>query len=324
MLKNNVGYIIWKKNDTYYCHSNNCNIKEGTKLDAYLKSIIYDENYEKILNNREDQIFDSSNCKIFIKYIPDDIILELRIQTNISIQLLTSLSHKIRDPLSNIFGILSIFDESKLGKNEKEYMGILKKSCYAIIGIMNDIIDIVNSSKGKLKLIPEKTNLNNLLLDCYNIVDKDIKEKKLNFKIKIGKDVPENVFVDKSKLKQILINMIINSIQHTNIGSIVINVSLFDKKNNMECPYDIDINKSKNNIVFSIKDSGCGMDINKKKNIETIVGMSNDMSTDYNYTGLGLTVCKYLCDLMGGHIWFKSETDIGTVFYFNIVTEPIN
>jgi len=224
--------------------------------------------------------------------------------------------------LSNIFGILSIFDESKLGKTEKEYLAILKKSCYDIIGTMNDIMDIVNSSKGKLKLVLEKTNLNNLLHDCYSIVEKDIKDKNLTFKIKVNKDVPDTILVDRNKLKQILINMIINSVQHTNIGSIIINVSLYDPTSDTGCPYEHDpIAKSKYNIIFSIKDSGCGMDNNKKKNIETIIGMNNETHTDYNYTGLGLTVCKYLCDLMDGHIWFRSETDIGTVFYFDILTE---
>jgi signal transduction histidine kinase len=62
------------------------------------------------------------------------------------------------------------------------------------------------------------------------------------------------------------------------------------------------------------------MDISKKQLVETIVGINNDITIDYSYTGLGLTISKNICELMGGNIWFKSENNIGSVFYFNIIT----
>ena len=122
MFKNDVGYIIWKiKDGMYHCYDNNCNIKKNISLKAYVKYIMYDEQYDKILSNHEDQIYDGSNYKMLLKWIPEDIIIELRLHVNINIQFLSTLSHKIRNPLSNIFGILSILEGSKIGKNEKEY-----------------------------------------------------------------------------------------------------------------------------------------------------------------------------------------------------------
>lgn len=327
MFNNDIGIIIWKKTDKYRCIVNNCNIELNTELDSYLKHIIYADYYHKIILTQEDQIINNlcknnNDGKIILKYIPDDTIMELRIHVNINIQLLSSLSHKIRNPLSNIYGMLTFLDNNKMGKNEKENMKILKKSCYDIIGVMNDIIDIVNFNCGELKLNTEIINLNNLLTECYQIMAKGIEDKKLILKIVINDDVPKKIIVDKIKLKQIIINMLTNSLQHTDIGSIIINVSLF--KNDPECPFNYnDAEKPKYNIKFSIKDSGRGMDTTRKEIVEKILGINDNINNNYIYTGLGLIISKYMCNLMGGNIWFKTDINIGTVFHFNIIVNGI-
>lgn len=324
MFNNDVGIIIWKKTDKYRCIVNNCNIKEKTKLTSYMKNLVYEDAYKKILSTHEDQIINNlcknnDDGKIVLKYVPTDMLIEIRIQSNINIQLLSSLSHKVRNPLSNIFGILTFFENTKLGKNEKEYIQILKKSCHDIISVMNDIIDIVNLNCGELKINPELINLDSLMHECYNIILKDIENKKLILKIIIDEDVPKTIIADKTKLKQIIINLLNNSIQYTNIGSIIINISLFE--NYPENPFEyIECKKPKYNIKFSIKDSGSGMDNSKKSLVESILGINKNVANNvYSYSGLGLIIGKYICNLMGGNIWFKTEQNIGTIFNFNIL-----
>lgn len=324
IFNNNVGIIIWKKTDRYRCYANNCSIKNGSELDYYMKDKTYENSYRKILENFEDQIIKydpMNNSNILLKYIPDDAIVELRVQTHMNIQLLSSLSHKIRNPLTNIIGVLSVFDKSKLAGTQKEYISILKRSSYEIIGTMNDIIDIVNSYRGELKLNLERVNLVNLLNQCRDIIANDINNKNLVLKVTIDNGVPKNITVDTIKLKQIIINMLTNSIQHLNIGGIIITVSLFNDNKN-ECPFEYSkCEEPKYNILFSIKDSGTGMDISKKNLVDSILGINNNSIDIYNYGGFGLTICKYICNLMGGNIWFKTRNCMGTTFYFNIICE---
>ena len=315
--------IIWKKNKKKYrCILNNCNLKENIKLSTYMKSIIHEENYKKIIDTHESQLIVNNNNKILLQYIPDDIILEMQILANSNnTQILSTISHKIRIPLTNIFGMLSLMDMTKTNKHHKKNIGLLKNSCYEIIAVVNDIIDIVNASRGELKLNSQEINLHNLLMECHEIIQKDLINKNLNLKITVNKNLCKNIIIDATKLKQVIINMLNNSIHNTDIGGIEINVSLFKDKDNINYPFDfIDTKKPKYNILFMIKDTGCGIDPKIQDYLENVLGISKNINT-YMYGGLGLIVSKYLCQLMNGNIWFKSEPNIGTIFYFNIVCE---
>lgn len=337
MFANEIGIIVWKKNEKsspemqvigqhkYHCITNNCKIKNGTELDSYTKNVTYGDRYNEIISTNEDQLIDNLNNKILLKYIPEDTILELCIPKYVSVHLLSTISHKIRIPLTNIFGILKLIDKTKLNKTEKENMDILKKSCYEIINVANDIIDIVNSKAGKYILKQEKINLNSLLYECKNIVTNDIIRKNIFLKIIVEKNIPNNLVVDPTKLKQIIINLLNNSIQHTNIGSIIISVSLYDETNNYGCPFGyVYCQKPKYNILFCVKDTGSGMEDSNIKYVSSILGINKIIDNSNNYCGFGLIISKYICNLMGGNIWFKTDNNIGTAFYFNILVDGVD
>lgn len=318
---NDINIIIWKKDKIYRCIMNNCNIKNDTKLDSYMKNLIYEENYKKIMETHENQMIHGTNNRIVLQYVPDNIILEIRVQINVNIPLLSIINHKIRIPLTNIFGILSLINESKMSKTEKHNIKILKQSCYEIIEVANDIIDIINANRGELKLNLEKINLSNLLQECHKIVNNELKKKNLSLQIIIDKDVPDGIIVDITKLKQIIVNLLNNSINNTETGHIIIMTSLHTK--NLENPYEyITTEKPYYNIVFMIKDTGIGMDNIIKSHIKSI--LSTGIDNTYKYGGWGLTISKSLCKLMKGQIWFKTEKNIGTAFYFNIICEGID
>lgn len=324
---NNIGFIVWKKTDKYYCLANNCGIKNGSKLSSYIKHRVYEQSYIQILKDSKDQVINNKimNNFIILKYIPDDIIIELNIQMSANVQLLSSISHKIRNPLTNIIGILTSIDKSKLTQVQKEHISILRKSSYEIIGVLNDIIDLVDFFHGELSLNLEKVDLLDLLNQCHNIVANDMKSKKLSLKIDIDDSVSKYIITDPRKLKQIIINMLVNAVQHLNIGGIFINVVIFNEDKNYGCPFKYVKSKEskKNNILFSIMDTGSGMDASKKNLVNSILGINNNnnlnISGIYGYGGLGLILSKFICNLMGGNIWFKTNDCMGTTFYFNII-----
>jgi signal transduction histidine kinase len=242
------------------------------------------------------------------------------------------------------------------------------------LGTVNDIIDVVNLNKKELKLNLEKNNINEILLDCRDIIAHKLQEKKLYLKIYKNKHVPNEFMIDHNKFKQLLLCLLSNSVQNTNIGGIIIKLKLLDgikikkkhDKNNMdETKTYIEIhrssylfaNKTKNevlqidnsfndtisqniqkfnslddltkyNLLFSIKDSGSGMIDKIQQYVEHILDITNSNTNQktysYEYVGLGLIISKFLCNLMGGRIWFQTMPNIGTIFYFNIVCPKIS
>ena len=324
----NINTIIWRKNnddDDYCCYINNCGIGKETKLVDYISKINYGSAYDKVIATHENQVINHMNCNILLQHIEHNTILEIRAPVSDGLQILTNVSHKIRIPLTNILGILTIIDELKENKISKKNIETLKKSCYEMIEVVNDIIDIVNLGRGELRLNIEKCNLSNIMQQCYDITIKEVKSKKLSLKFIIDKHVPDIIFVDVTKLKQIMINIINNAIKHTHIGGIVVNVSLYNKTNEINSPFEhITPNFPSYNILFSIKDTGSGMDSAARSYLETLLGITKINNNNcYKYTGLGLIISKAICNLMHGNIWFRSEHNIGSVFYFNIITDGI-
>lgn len=324
----NINTIVWRKNndeDDHICYVNNCGIEKETKLADYATKINYGSAYDKVIATKENQIIKHMNCNILLQHIENNTILEIRAPVSDGIQILTNVSHKIRIPLTNILGILTIIDELKENKISKKNIETLKNSCYEMIEVVNDIVDIVNLSRGELRLHIEKSNLSNIIQQCYDITIKEARSKKLSLKFVIDKHVPDIIFVDVTKLKQIIISLVNNAIKHTHIGGIVVNVSLFNKSNESNSPFEhSNPNFPSYNILFTIKDTGSGMDITTKNYLETLLGISKINNNNcYKYTGLGLIISKYICNLMHGNIWFKSEHNIGSVFYFNIICDGI-
>ena len=325
--------IIWKiKNDRIVCIKSNCEVQKGSILNSYLNNIKYSECYNNIIETKNKQIIDTDKKKIFI-YLLSNIIVEVRIKniylsndnnkylSENNIHILSQISHKIRNPLTDILNVLSFIDQLKLNREEHKNINILKKASYEIIDAVNDIIDIINLNNNDIKLSNEHIKIITILKECHDIILEKLKEKKLSLKFSIDKNVPDIIVTDATKLKQIIINLLKNSIQNTNVGGIIIEVSLFNINNNNCIPFEFPaIKEPSYNIMFSIKDSGCGMDDNKKNSIINILsdGSFNNL---YMYDGFGLTISKYLCNLFKGKIWFKTEKNIGTVFCFNIICD---
>ena len=115
----NINTIVWRKNndeDNYYCYINNCGIEKETKLVDYVTKINYGSSYDKVIASQENQVIKHMNCNILLQRIENNTILEIRAPVSDGIQILTNVSHKIRIPLTNILGILTIIDELKENK----------------------------------------------------------------------------------------------------------------------------------------------------------------------------------------------------------------
>lgn len=320
--------IIWKKSeDKYRCHLNNCNIKNNTSLQTYIKDnkIDYAKYYDEIVEKKEHRIIHKDGIKIVLEYIKEDTIVEIHMYIDDNLYLLSTISHKIRNPLNNIIGALTLINDSSLTKEQKKYISIVKNASFDIVGVANDVLDIINLSKDEIKLNFENTDLKKLLKETGNIISNDINGKNIGFKMNINKDVPPVIIIDSQRLKQVLISILNNAIKHTANGHISVDLSLYTKDDKVDCPFAyIDPKTPTFNILFKVRDTGTGMSESSKNFTEKILGINKSGEGEYyKYGGFGLLISKHLCNLMGGNIWFKTEKDIGTVFYFNIICDGI-
>lgn len=324
-MKNGFDLIIWKlKNDVYRCHINNCNIKYNTLLTNYFKNIFYSQKYDNIIQTKEVQLFNHDNYKIILQYINDDTISELKFFNENNMNILSCISHKIRNPLTNIIGVLSLIEDIKINENNKNYFDILKRSSYEIITVANDLVDILNLYNDEIKLNYEKINIYKLLTECKYIVTANIPfNKKINIVMHYT-DIPDIIICDYLRLKQIIINLLNNSIQNTFDGYITLEVTKFNKtkSESTKNPFKfIHSNDPTYNLLFKIEDTGTGINEDTQKVLESWLIMNN--RTQKNIDGFGLLISKQLCNLMRGNIWFKTDVGTGTTFFFNIICDCI-
>ncbi|MCT7910084.1 ATP-binding protein [Arcobacter lacus] len=213
---------------------------------------------------------------------------------------LARMSHELRTPLNAILGFTNILQKSIKTTLEKENLNIIKRSAEHLLNIINEILEISKIEAGKMELNPKNFNFFDLIKEIEELFAFRCSNKNLDFKIEI-KNIPKYINADEQRLKQILINLLGNSLKFTKKGF----VSL--------CIYEL-----KNKLFFEVKDSGIGI---SKKYQEKIFKPFEQIKKD-NYTvegtGLGLSITKELINLMGGDIYLKSKVDVGSEFYFSI------
>lgn len=219
---------------------------------------------------------------------------------------LANMSHELRTPLNAILGFTSLLKTETLSnKDRKENLQIIQNSGNHLLSLINEILELSKIEAGKLELNPKEINLFELIQDIEILFSKRCESKSLNF-ILNKKNLPHYIKCDEQRLKQILINLLGNSVKFTNEGFI-----------------QLDIHFSKNQLFFKITDSGIGID---KKYIHKIFKPFEQIESlkySQNGTGLGLAITKELIAKMNGNIEVVSQLNQGSTFCFYITTKEV-
>ena len=228
---------------------------------------------------------------------------------------LASMSHEIRTPINGVIGFSDLLDSTPLNDTQKEYNDIVRQSANSLLGIINDILDFSKIEAGKFELQYEKTNLYETIDSALNLLNYKALEKDIDLLQSGSRNMPEFVYTDPIRLRQILLNLLSNAVKFTEKGE----VELVVKKLNE------DPQKKLIRLYFAVKDTGIGINEENIQKISQPFNQGDNINANkFEGTGLGLAITKGLLEKMGSQLTIESTFGKGSTFSFELELEYHN
>ena len=222
---------------------------------------------------------------------------------------LANMSHEIRTPMNGVIASVQLLQDTPLDKEQDELVNLIARSSNSLLGIINDILDLSKIEAGYLHLDKVAFNFHQMIHDVCELNRAFARDKTVTIKATLEPGTPKYLLGDAMRVRQILMNIITNAIKFTREGRVDIEVG-FDH-----------IENDRYNIIIEVHDTGIGIPKDRiDKIFESFEQADVSISRNYGGTGLGLTICKNLVDLMDGYLEVESEADKGASF---IITLPL-
>ncbi|XP_042758544.1 histidine kinase 5 [Lactuca sativa] len=237
-------------------------------------------------------------------------------------QMLATMSHEIRSPLSGVVSMAEILSTTKLDKDQKQLLSVMLSSGDLVLQLINDILDLSKVESGVMKLEATKFRPREVIKHVLQTAAASLK-KMLILEGNVADDVPIEVIGDVLRIRQILTNLISNAVKFTHEGKVKINLYIIPdpcSESQQKSEIDMEESESHERVVWircDVEDSGIGIPETALPSLfKKYMQAGADTARKYGGTGLGLAICKQLVELMGGSLTVSSKEHCGSTFTF--------
>jgi len=220
-------------------------------------------------------------------------------------EFLANMSHEIRTPMNAVIGFSDILASQITDKKHKNYLNSIQTGGKTLLTLINDILDLSKIEAGRLEIQYEPVNPQQIFTELQQIFSLKIAEKNLELIMEIDENLPLAMFLDETRLRQVLLNMIGNAIKFTDSGYVKLCANKIDTEDD----------HSKVDLIMAVEDSGIGIPVDQQALIFESFRQQDGQSTrQYGGTGLGLAITKHLVEMMNGQISVESSLGKGSRF----------
>jgi PAS domain S-box-containing protein len=281
--------------------------KSGELLTVVINGLIhFDKNGKRIVISTLQDVTEQKRIEKKLKDSKTEAIKASQAKS----EFVANMSHEIRTPLNGVIGFSDLLMKTPLNEVQHQYMKTVFQSANILLDLINDVLDFSKIESGKLLLDTAKINLLSIVEEVADLTKYEAHKKGLELILIVEENVPDYIWIDGVRIKQILMNLINNSIKFTNKGYVKLSISLKNKTNHLS------------NLIFSVEDTGIGIaKENQKKIFNAFMQEDTSVTKKYGGTGLGLAISDKILNLMNSKLRLKSKIGQGSTFSFEVVLE---